>query len=100
MSLQSDRISSEITLPVIDFSNDGESSSMPTSTSLTDHMFDELRVMPASEWAPIGNSYTISSGQASRWNIKKINEEDITSSDDKRKPISFSNVYRRSKAVK
>ena len=87
-------------MPVVDITNDGESSSMPTSSSMTEQMFAELQVMPASEWAPIGNSYTISSGQASKWNIKKIDGEDIYSTDDKRKLSSFSNVYKRAKTVR
>ena len=99
--IRRDRVSSDITLPVIDFSNDvvEESRSnptMPTSSSLTEHMFAELRLMdnmPASEWAPIGNSYTISSGQANKWNIK--GEE----TDDK-KPKTLSTAFRKSRTVK
>ena len=77
------------------------SSSIPASSSLTEQMFAELRAtscmdnMPASEWAPIGNSYTISSGQASKW---KTTEEDDT--DDKNKPTGLSKMYKWSKAIK
>ena len=99
--LRRDRVASDITLPVVDLNNDVEESrsspTMTTSSSLTEHMFAELRLMdnmPASEWAPIGNSYTISSGQANKWNIK--GEE----TDDKRKPKTLTGVYRKSKTVK
>ena len=102
--LRRDRVSSDITLPVVDYNNDVEEShsspSMPTSSSLTEHMFAEIRLMdnmPASEWAPIGNSYTISSGQVSKWNVKKTEGED---SEDKKKPKSLSTVFRKSKSIK
>ena len=100
--IRRDRVSSDITLPVVDFNNDIEEShstpTMPTSSSLTEHMFAEIRLMdnmPASEWAPIGNSYTISSGQASKWNLKGEDTDNI-----KRKPKTLSTAFTKSKTVK
>jgi len=52
--------------------------------------------MPASEWAPIGNSYTINSAQLSKLNKKNDEGEKM---DDKSKPLTFSNVFRKTKSV-
>ena len=101
-------MASDIALPVVDHNDDIEEShstpSITTSSSLTEHMFAEMRLMnnmPASapsEWAPIGNSYTISSGQFNKWHNKNAEGEDMP--DDKRKQKSLSNAYRRSKTVR
>ena len=67
---------------------------------MTEHMFAEVKMissldnMPASEWAPIGNAYTISSAQLNKWS-KKNDEKD-----DKSKPLTISNMFRKTKTMK
>ena len=100
-ALRRDRVSSDIALPVL---NPEDTSSIPTSSSMIEsvyvglHRVSSMDNMPVSEWGPVGNSYTISSGQFSKWN-KKTEGEDVPQMDEK-KPLSFTKMFRKSKPVK
>ena len=63
------------------------------------HRVSSMDNMPISEWAPVGNSYTISSGQVSKWN-NKTEGEDILQVDEKKKPMSLTKMFRKPKPVK
>ena len=104
-ALRRDRVSSDIALSLVDTEDSQDTPSIPMSSSMTDSMYGGLqRVssmdnMPISEWAPVGNSYTISSGHVSNWN-KKTEGEDAPQVEDKKKPMSLTKMFRRSKAIK